>query len=198
MQSIFDVFNIVCSWVWGRTTYSARNSIAFSLSISGYWMFWAAPNFLRIFVFLWTKITIKFFQNTIFIHKYDFFVIFSSNELSMLRTFRLWVSCYLGLYLCCRFTLSSGSSDCCFSCKHFSLELDSISSSPHSSSRLSPISSFSPFSSASQSSISFKTWSNGKTGFVDFLFDFFAPISFTNSSKLDGNVFDSLKTHWPN
>ena len=32
-------------------------------------------NFLCVFVFLWTKITKKYFQNTIFVHMYDFFVI---------------------------------------------------------------------------------------------------------------------------
>ena len=44
-------------------------------------------------------------------------------------------------YLCCRFTLSPGSSDCCSSSKHSSLGLESIySSSPHISPRLSSVS----------------------------------------------------------
>ena len=31
-------FNIVCSRVWGKTTYSTWNGIVFSLFTSGYWM----------------------------------------------------------------------------------------------------------------------------------------------------------------
>ena len=75
MESIFDVFNIVCSGVWGKTTYSTLNGIAFLLSISGCWILWAPPNFLCVFVVLWTKINTKFFQNTIFVYIYDSFII---------------------------------------------------------------------------------------------------------------------------
>ena len=36
MESIFEVFSIGCSGVWGKTTYSTRYGIAFLLSTSGY------------------------------------------------------------------------------------------------------------------------------------------------------------------
>ena len=65
------------------------------------------------------------FQNTIFFHVYNFFVTvefyWTSNELSMLWMFWLWVSYFLGQYLCCQFTLSSCSPDCCSSSKYSSL-----------------------------------------------------------------------------
>ena len=99
--------------------------------------------------------------------------LFSSNELSMSWTFRLRVSWFFGPYLCCWLTLFPDSSYCCSFSKHYSFGLELIScSSPHSSSRLSPISLFPPFSSAKQSFLSFKTSSNDKTEVADFLWNF--------------------------
>ena len=183
MESIFDVFNIVLSGVWGKTTYSARNDIAFLLSTNGYRMLWGPPNFLCAFVFLWTKITTKFFQSTVPVHIYEFFVII----------FIWWTVNVMNISIASEL----GSSGRRSSSKHSSFGLESISSSsPHSSSRLSPILSFSPFCSASYSFISFKTSSNDKTKFSDFLFDIFTLISLTISSKLNGNNLGSFKTTW--
>ena len=67
------------------------------------------------------------FQNTIFFHVYNFFVTvefyWTSNELSMLWMFQVRVNYFIGPYLCCQFTLSSCSPDCCSSSKHSSLRV---------------------------------------------------------------------------
>ena len=201
MESKIDVFNIVCFRFSSKTNYSCRNGTVFLLCTSGYWMLWPPlSKFSLCFCLFLDQDNHQVFPK----HHFCSYIRFLCNCFHLMncqcreRFDCEWVV-FFGPYLCCGFTLSSDSSDYCSSFKHAWLGLESIySSSPHSSSKLSPVSSFSSFSSANQSFISFETSSNDKKEFVDFLFDIFTPISFTISSILHGNVLDSFKRPWSN
>ena len=144
MESIFDVFNIVCSEVWGKTTYSIRNGIAFLLSTSGRLLdALSSTKFSLCFCLSLEQDDHKFLpKHHLCSCTRLLYNCFHLMNCQCREYFNCEWGCFLGPYLYFRCTLSSGSSS-----KHSSLELESIaSSSPHSSSRLSPISSFSPFS----------------------------------------------------
>ena len=159
MESIFDVFNIVCSGVWGKTAYSTWKDITFLLPTSGYWMLWVSTKFYFCFC-----LSLDWDNHTVLPKRNLFtFIRFLCNCFHLMncqcreRFDCEWVG-FFGPYLCCWFTLFPDSSYCCYFSKHYLFGLELIScSSPHSSSRLSPISLFPPFSSANQSFLSFKT-----------------------------------------